>query len=82
MGSIFIIIHDFSGLSCTVSMRLDLSMAIVCMVNSTAINEQNSEILVSQWTNESSRLDDGCPVHKTANSMKSAGYNVSVPIIK
>lgn len=58
-------------------------MAIVCMVNSTAVNAaaaggwsymENSTVEEKMWINQT--IDDGCPVHNSVDSMKSAGYNV------
>lgn len=58
------------GLSCTVSMRLDLSMAIVCMVNSTAVNTHATE---TRWSNVT--VDDSCPSYSNPSAVESAGYN-------
>lgn len=61
-----------TGLFATVSMRLDLSMAVTCMVNSTAFeNPVNANTSITTGTSKCQREVDG-------QDLAQLGYNVRV----
>ncbi|TKR58721.1 hypothetical protein L596_030131 [Steinernema carpocapsae] len=66
------------GFFCTVSMRTNLGMAMVCMVNTTAFVEPKQEVEKNLFGNASFEKEGVCSKSYSAQAMANSGYHGSL----